>query len=146
MCSDTKYMIYASNSFYTFCEQFLKLLLNNSSVSIAVKNVIENVNAYIDEIFEAVFLAIFTLEGNSIWCLPKILLALAVINEEKYEQCKLKALEGFIKDEEIKGKVNAGFSNLFDGVKKSLTSKNKEMFVKNFSKLNEALEKFKQNN
>jgi hypothetical protein len=133
------YVVDASSALFYMCEYVARVLKKKNRDSESVKNKLESEGQKIDEIYESVFEVIFTQEANYLWTFSKVLLGLAVINEEKFEQIKNFSIEKLPYPEETKSSIRSTANNLLEGVKKSLDTQNKDIFLKNFNKLKQIL-------
>lgn len=134
-----KYAVDANNAIFYFCEYTVRVLRLRNRESETVKKRLESEGQKIDEIYEALFEVIFTQEVNYLWTFSKVLLGLAVVNQEKFERIKNYTIEKLPLAEETKSKIQAAASTLLEGVKQSLEPQNKDLFLKNFNRLKQVL-------
>jgi len=133
------HVIIAAGSLYSLCEFIIKTLKKNNVLRETVLRVLERENSQFDEIFEGVFEILLNHDGSAMWAVNKVLLVLAIIFEEKYYKLKNSAISMFSASLETQNELDKAFGNLFANVNKTLDSKNKDLFTKNFTEFKQAL-------
>lgn len=99
----------------------------------------QSVSLRMSELLRLLLEIVLTEDNNFMWTLSKPLLGLIIICEEQYEQVRNLYVEKAIRDEGKRGKVMQAFADLMTGVNRSLETRNRDKFARNFSELRQAV-------
>lgn len=133
------HVIIAAGSLFTLCEFIVKTAGKNNGLRETVLRVLERESGGFQEIIEGVFEILLYQDGSTMWAVNKVLLALAIIFEDKYYSAKAAAVSKFSVCAETRNALDKAFGSLFANVNKSLDGKNKDVFTKNFTEFKQTL-------
>lgn len=123
----------AGNCIDYLCEFMLKSTSKNNQIIISsIKTALADESEKLTQIYETLIENVLVERSGYAWGLCKALLALAVIDLEKYNQSKYNAICRVSSSFPIQEQLTVILNNLFAGIQQNLTEKNKENFLKNF--------------
>ena len=136
---DLKYCDASGNSLIALYSFIVKIYKKNNNESIIIKNILESQGSKIKDVYDSILETIFTEDNGYIWTLSKALLGLLVVDLEKFEDSKKRAIINMTNNIETQEKYNDAANILLCDVQDNLTAKNKEIFTKNFRNFRQAI-------
>jgi exportin-7 len=137
--ADLKYCVSSSNAISYLCEYIIKSYTKAPASAHFIKKMLEIEHNKLYELFEAVLEVVFSEESSFMWGVSKALLGLAIIDEAMYQEIKDLIVSKIICDDDVRVKLVHISNKLLEGVRRSLDTKNKDLFSKNFTNFKQDL-------
>jgi exportin-7 len=132
-------LIIVCGSLIHLFEFSFKVLQKNNLLSNQLMEVLQNVSQKLEKLFEGIFDLILNHDISLMWSVNKVLLLMAILFEENYHKLKTEAISRFSESFEVRHQIEEAFSKLFIGIEKTLDSKNKDQYTKNFGEFKQTM-------
>lgn len=119
-----------SNSVNSLCEYLFKVIQKGEKQGYQ-----QTISPRMSELLELLLAIVLTEDNNFMWTLSKPLLGLIIVCEGQYEQVRDFCIQKATLDPEKRGKLVQAFAGLMSGVSRSLETRNRDKFARNFSEL-----------
>ena len=119
-----------ANSVNSLCEYLYKVIQKGEKQGYQ-----QTISPRLSELLQLLLEIVLTEDNNFMWTLSKPLLGLIVICEGQYEQIRDFCVQKTFRDREKRERVMQAFIGLMNGVSRSLESRNRDKFARNFSEL-----------
>jgi exportin-7 len=123
-----------SNSVNSLCEYLFKVIQKGEKLGYQ-----QAVSPRMSELLQLLLEIVLTEDNNFMWTLSKPLLGLIIVCEGQYEQVRDFCVQKATPDTEKREKLVQAFAGLMSGVSRSLESRNRDKFARNFSELRQAV-------
>lgn len=134
-----KHCVCTANCTGFLCEYIIKVSQKEGNEKQMVSRTLAEYPMVITELFEVIIEVIVLEDSTFMWSLSKPLLGLIIVNEHRFEEIKRFVVAKATNNAETQSKLYDALSSLMNGVSRTMESKNKERFAKNFSSLRQVL-------
>jgi len=123
-----------SNSVNFLCEYLYKVIQKGGKPDYQ-----QTISPRMSDLLRLLLEIVLTEDNNFMWTLSKPLLGLIIICEGQYEQVRDFCVQKAIGDAGKREKVMQAFAGLMSGVSRSLETRNRDKFARNFSELRQTV-------